>query len=36
VQGRRGRQADQAGQLDVGPVRVDLQRVEQLEINIVK
>jgi hypothetical protein len=36
VQGRRGRQADQTGQLDVGPVRVGLQRVEQFDINIVK
>src|ERR1700722_11184077 len=36
VQGRRGRQADQAGQLDVGPVGVGLQGVEQLKVNIVK
>jgi hypothetical protein len=36
VQGGRGRQADQAGQLDVGAVRILLQRGEQLDVNIVK
>ena len=36
VQGRRGRQADQAGQLDVGPVCVVLQRGEQLYVNFIK
>ena len=36
VQGRRGRQADQAGEFDVGPVRILLQRGEQLDVNIVK
>ena len=36
VQGGRGRQADQAGQLDVGPVRVGLQRGKQLDVNIIK
>ena len=36
VQGGRGRQADQPGQLDVGPVRILLQRGQQLDVNIVK
>ena len=36
VQGRRGRQADQPGELDVGAVRVLLQRSEQLYVNFVK
>jgi hypothetical protein len=36
VQGRGGGEPDEAGQLDVGPVGVDLQRGQQLDVNIVK
>ena len=36
VQGRGGRQADQPGELDVGAVRVLLQRGEQLYVNFIK
>jgi hypothetical protein len=36
VQGRGGGEADQAGQLDVGAVRVLLQDGQQLDVNIVK
>jgi peptidoglycan/LPS O-acetylase OafA/YrhL len=36
VQGGGRRQADQPGQLHVGPVRILLQRGQQLDVNIVK
>jgi hypothetical protein len=36
VQRRGRRQAGQPGQLDVGPVRVGLQRGQQYEVNFVK
>jgi hypothetical protein len=36
VQGSGRRQADQPGQLHVGPVRILLQRSQQLDVNIVK
>jgi hypothetical protein len=36
VQRRGGGQADEAGQLQVGPVRVRLQRVQQLDVNFIK
>jgi hypothetical protein len=36
VQGRRGRQAGQAGELDVGAVRVFLQCGEQRYVNFIK
>jgi hypothetical protein len=36
VQGRRRREPDQPGQLDVRAVRIGLQRSEQCDVNIVK
>jgi len=36
VQGRRGRQSDQAGEFDVRAVRVSLQRGEELYVNFIK
>jgi hypothetical protein len=36
VQRRRRGQADHAGELDVGPVRILLQRGQQLDVNFIK
>ncbi len=36
VQRRRRGQSDQAGELDVGAVRVSLQRGQQLDVNFIK
>jgi hypothetical protein len=36
VQRRRGGQSGKAGEFDVGPIRVGLQRGEKLNVNIVK